>query len=73
VPREAWDDPGFNQMNRHMTAVWVLIFALGAVLGEIAMRHGHLVLFGMIIPSAAMAFGLVFSQLYQRRYAARSA
>jgi len=71
MPREMWDDPAFYQMNRRMTEVWAFIFTLGTVLGEIAMRYGHLLLLGMIVPMAAMGFGLVFSRLYPRRYAAR--
>ena len=73
APRELWNDPAFYQMNRRLTAVWVVIFTLGAVLGEIAMSFGHMLLCGLIIPMAAMVFGLVFSQLYPRRYAARFA
>jgi len=69
MPREVWDNPAFYQMNRRMTELWSVIFTLGMVLGGISMRYGHVLLLGMIIPMAAMGVGLVFSQLYPRRFA----
>jgi hypothetical protein len=73
MPREVWDDPFFYQMNRTMTELWSIIFTLGAVLGEIATRYGHRLLLGVIIPMAAMGVGIIFSQLYPRRFAYRFA
>jgi all-trans-retinol 13,14-reductase len=70
MPREIWGDPAFYQMNRRMTEVWAVIFTLGMVLGEFAMRYGHRLILGVIVPMAAMGAGVVFSRLYPRRYAA---
>lgn len=36
VPRENWGSPLFKQINRVLTLVWGLVFALSAVLGVIA-------------------------------------
>ena len=69
MPREVWDSPAFFQMNRRMTELWSVIFTICTVLGEISMRYGHVLLLGIIVPMAAMGFGLVFSQLYPRRFA----
>jgi hypothetical protein len=73
MPREVWDDPFFYQMNRTMTELWSVIFTLGAVLGDIATRYGHRLLLGVIVPMAAMGVGIIFSQLYPRRFARRFA
>jgi hypothetical protein len=73
MPREIWDDPFFYQMNQTMTELWSIIFTLGTVLGEIGTRYGHRLLLGVIIPMAAMCVGIIFSQLYPRRFAHRFA
>jgi hypothetical protein len=36
TPREVWDTPLFKQVNRVLTAVWGLVFAISAILGVIA-------------------------------------
>lgn len=69
----ARSEPAFYRMNRRLTVVWSLIFTIGAMLGAIVLKYGHALLLGVIVPMAAMGFGLVFSQLYPRRYAARFA
>jgi all-trans-retinol 13,14-reductase len=66
-----WDNPDFLRMNRNMTAVWAAIFTLGSVLGEVVRKYGHPLLFGLIVPMAAMVLGVLFSLLYPRRYGAR--
>lgn len=66
-----WDNPDFLRMNRNMTAVWAVIFTLGSVLGEVVRKYGHPLPFGLIVPMAAMAFGVLFSLLYPRCYGAR--
>jgi hypothetical protein len=71
TPTALWDNPDFLRMNRHMTTVWAVIFTLGSVLGEVVRKYGNPQLFGLIVPTAAMVFGAVFSWLYPRRYSAR--
>jgi hypothetical protein len=36
TPREVWDRPEFRQVNRTLTTVWGLVFAVSAVCGVIA-------------------------------------
>lgn len=38
APREVWESPLFKQVNRMLTLVWGLVFALSAILGVIAQQ-----------------------------------
>lgn len=71
APPEIWASPTFYRMNLHLTGAWALIFTLGAVLGAITLVFGHVMMLGIVIPSAAMAFGFVFSNRYPDRFLAQ--
>lgn len=73
VPREHWDSPLFKQVNRLLTFVWGLVFALSAVLGVIAqeMDSGSDWL-NWIIPIALIVGAFKFTAWYPERARAQA-
>jgi hypothetical protein len=69
APREVWTHPLFRRMNFQMTAVWALIFTMGAMLGVLSLYIGHVFALGFFIPMTGMGVGIVFSRYYPRRFA----
>ncbi len=65
---ELWNSPTFYRMNLHLTIVWTLIFAIGAVLGAITIVVGHVMALGVVIPSAGMLVGFIFGSQYPKRF-----
>ncbi|HZP46100.1 MAG TPA: hypothetical protein VFB15_10660 [Candidatus Binataceae bacterium] len=70
VAREQWTARWLRQMSARLTQVWASIFTFGALMGAVAMRYGHPLIFGVVLPGAAMAYGLRLNQRYGRRMAA---
>lgn len=68
APREVWTHPLFRRMNFQMTAVWALIFTMGAALGILSLYVGHVFALGFFIPMTAMGAGILFSRFYPRRF-----
>jgi hypothetical protein len=73
VPREHWDSPLFKQVNRLLTLVWGLVFALSAVLGVIAqeMDSGSDWL-NWIIPIALIVGAFKFTAWYPEQARAKA-
>ena len=70
APREIWASPTFYRMNLHLTVAWALICTINAMLGAISMEVGQVLLLGLILPTAGMAFGFTFSKRYPNRFTA---
>jgi all-trans-retinol 13,14-reductase len=73
APREVWDHPLFTRLNVILTAVFGLMFTVNAGLGVIALRTGHLVTLGLLLPIGLLIACIVFSALYPKRYSQRFA
>jgi uncharacterized membrane protein len=70
VPREAWGSPAFRKINRDLTAIWGIVFAIDAVLGYIGLHvgKGH-DWFNWIIPIALLVWAIKFTARYPDRVA----
>ncbi len=69
APPEVWGQPLFYRMNLQMTAVWALIFMMGAVLGVLSLYVGYVFTLGFAVPMVGMGVGIAFSRFYPRRFA----
>ena len=68
VPREFWSTPTFKQINRTLTLVWGLAFALCAVLGVFAQHdRGGSVWLNWIIPIVVIVGAFKFTSWYPDR------
>lgn len=68
---EYWNDPAFIRINEIITGVWGGIFTVNALLGAAAAAFPALALwFVVILPSAGVIVGIIFSSLFPN-YAAR--
>jgi hypothetical protein len=65
APREVWSSPVFRKINRDLTAVWGVVFAVTAVLGYIALHvdEGHDWL-NWIVPIALVVWAVKFTAWY---------
>jgi hypothetical protein len=74
VPRENWSSPLFKRINRLLTLVWGLVFALSAVLGVIAEgMDGGSDWLNWIIPIALIAAAFKFTAWYPEQARAQAA
>ncbi|WP_063748858.1 hypothetical protein [Streptomyces sp. NRRL B-24484] len=65
TPRQYWDSPVFRRVNRLLTAVWGLVFAVIAVLGVVAVHvEGGDDWLNWVIPVALIAAAFTFSSRY---------
>lgn len=71
APPEAWPTPLFRQINVTLTLAWALIFTFGAILGAVTLVADHQFLLGVVLPTAAMVVGYIFSNRYPKRFADR--
>ena len=68
VPRQFWSSPMFKQVNRTLTLVWGLAFALCAVLGVFAQHdRGGSVWLNWIIPIVVIVGACKFTSWYPDR------
>ena len=68
VPRQYWSTPSFKQINRTLTLVWGLAFALCAVLGIFAQHdRGGSVWLNWIIPIVVVVGAFKFTSWYPDR------
>jgi hypothetical protein len=77
APREVWDTPGFRRINKVMSTVWFVIFAVSTILGLLATMswasHGLKDWLEWIIPIALVVLGFRFNQWYPAQVRARMA
>ncbi|HVB81637.1 MAG TPA: hypothetical protein VNE82_17025 [Candidatus Binataceae bacterium] len=73
APREVWDHPLFMRLNVILTVLFGLMFTVNSGLGVIALRTGHWLTIGLLLPMALMIACMVFSARYPKRYALRFA
>lgn len=69
APPAIWENSTFYRMNLNVSVVWALIFTISALLGAITIYVGRILLIGIIIPTAGLAFGFLFSNRYPKRFA----
>jgi hypothetical protein len=73
TPREVWDSPVFLHINRVLTAVWGLAFALMTVSTWLAVRFpSQDDWFNWVIPIALLVCAVKFTQRYPESYKART-
>ncbi|GGW18312.1 hypothetical protein GCM10018980_47110 [Streptomyces capoamus] len=72
--REVWDSPVFLRINRVLTAVWGLAFALMTVSTWLAVRHpAQDDWFNWVVPVALLVAAVRFTEWYPESYKARAA
>lgn len=68
APREVWDSPLFKQINRMLTLVWGVVFAVSAILGVIAQQvDSGTDWLNWIIPIALVVGAFKFTAWYPDR------
>ncbi|MEV6841571.1 hypothetical protein AB0N17_45310 [Streptomyces sp. NPDC051133] len=72
TPREFWDSPVFRHINRVLTAVWGLAFALMTVSTWLAVRFpSQDDWFNWVVPIALLVWAVRFTESYPESYKAR--
>jgi all-trans-retinol 13,14-reductase len=69
TPPEVWKHPLFMRLNVILTVVFGLMFTVNAGLGVLALRIGHVLTLGLILPVALLIAAIVFSAQYPKSYA----
>ncbi|POX65010.1 hypothetical protein C3492_04590 [Streptomyces sp. Ru62] len=72
TPREFWDSPVFRHINRVLTVLWGVAFALMTVSTWLAVRHpAQDDWFNWVVPIALLVLAVKFTQRYPESYKAR--
>ncbi|MBF6560970.1 MAG: hypothetical protein IVW56_11820 [Candidatus Binataceae bacterium] len=73
TPPEVWKEPLFMRLNVILTVVFGVVFTVNAGLGVLALKTGHLLTLGLLLPLSLLAAAIVFSARYPKGYAQRFA
>ncbi|GAA2784535.1 hypothetical protein GCM10010521_73590 [Streptomyces rameus] len=74
TPREVWDSPVFRHINRVLTALWGVAFALMTVSTWLAVRYpSQDDWFNWVVPIALLVVAVKFTARYPEAYKARRA